>query len=57
MKFSEWFDQFTHRFITSKGAVLVYCRCGDDGYIRLFQLSDYKVSTVSGPCVYLMPSL
>jgi hypothetical protein len=57
MSFADWMARHDRSFVTSKGGLIVYCRYGDDGYTDLFHLSDYALSTVSGPCVYLMPRL
>ncbi len=57
MSLADWFVQHDRYFTNSKGCIIVYCRYGDDGYADLFHLSDYALSTVSGPCVYLVPRL
>lgn len=55
MTFADWLAQHDRSHITSKGGLIVYCRAGDEGYVTLFYLSDYVLSTASGPCVYLVP--
>lgn len=42
---------------TKGGGRIVYCKLGDKGYYDLFRLSDHYLTTISGPCVYLMPRL
>jgi hypothetical protein len=40
---------------TEHGAVSLLCSVGEPHRAKLWQLTNYKVSTVSGPVVWLVP--
>lgn len=57
MTLQEWSDKYgiLPTTATGTGAVTLATRVGSDAHRELYNLSDYKVSSVSGPVVWLVP--
>lgn len=57
MTLQEWSDKYgiLPTTATGTGAVTLATRVGSDAHRELYALSDYKVSSVTGPIAWLVP--
>lgn len=57
MTLKEWSDKYgiAPTTATETGAVTLATRVGSDAHRELYTLSDYKVSSVTGPIAWLVP--
>lgn len=56
MTFAMWHSRYDFYYVDKgMGYLIAYTQRGQLGYADVFNLTDYVVSSVSGPCVYLVP--